>query len=278
MTYFGFLGLFVGLPILALLVWQWLARRQGRSLPAAFNAWPAWLVIGLHMLVAFVYTTPWDNYLVATGVWNYDPALVTGIVFGWVPIEEYTFFLVQPIMTSLLLLTLLRYLPVNDTATPVNQVRLRLIPLTLLGLLWIVAAVILLAGWRPGTYLGLELVWALPPIMFQIFFGADILWKQRRHVFGTIAVATLYLSLADTVAIRAGTWAIDPAQSLPVLLGNILPIEEFVFFLITNVLIVFGVTLVLAAESHQRVPAAVGRWLPFLVNRKIADQKEVTLS
>ena len=30
-------------------------------------------------MIAVVYTTHWDNYLVATRVWWYDPALVSGI-------------------------------------------------------------------------------------------------------------------------------------------------------------------------------------------------------
>ncbi|MEZ4642189.1 MAG: hypothetical protein R3E31_05515 [Chloroflexota bacterium] len=42
---------------------------------------------------------------------------------------------------------------------------------------------ILLIGWQPGNYLALELGWALPYIMLQLFFGADILWRQRRLVF-----------------------------------------------------------------------------------------------
>ena len=269
MTYFGFLGLFVGIPIVLLSIWAAVDWRRGKRLPAALQGWPAGRVIVMHMVIAFVYTTPWDNYLVATEVWGYDPNLVTGIVFGWVPIEEYTFFLVQPIMTGLLLLALMRYVPFRPEKVLPGTMPLRVLPLSLMGGLWLVSAVILLAGWRPGTYLGLELIWALPPIMLQVAFGADILWRHRRVVFPTIALATLYLSFADSLAISAGTWKINPEQSLPILLGGVLPVEEFIFFLLTNVLLVFGVTLVLAVESHQRVPAAVRRWLPFLVNTKV---------
>jgi lycopene cyclase domain-containing protein len=57
--------------------------------------------------IAFVYTTPWDNAIVALGVWSYDPALVWGIVLGWVPLEEYLFFLLQPMLSGLILLALL---------------------------------------------------------------------------------------------------------------------------------------------------------------------------
>src|SRR5512141_2555047 len=57
-------------------------------------------------IAALVYTTPWDNYLVATRVWYYDPARVLGVTIGWVPIEEYTFFVLQTLLTGLWLLWL----------------------------------------------------------------------------------------------------------------------------------------------------------------------------
>ncbi len=110
MTYFGFLLRFLGVPIVVLSIVTWLDYRRGKPIPANFRAWPVWAGILLHVVVAVVYTTPWDNYLVATGVWYYDPALVTGIVLGWVPIEEYTFFVLQPILVGLWLVLLSQHL------------------------------------------------------------------------------------------------------------------------------------------------------------------------
>ena len=106
MTYFGFLIRFIGIPLLILAVltaWDW---HKGRRLPDDLRKQPAWLALLAHVIAAVVWTTPWDNYLVATGVWYYDPNLVTGITLGWVPIEEYTFFVVQTLMTGLWLLWL----------------------------------------------------------------------------------------------------------------------------------------------------------------------------
>lgn len=269
MTYFGFLGLFVILPSILLGIWYVIDKRRGKTLPHSLSGWPVWGAIGIHMLIALIYTTPWDNYLVATRVWWYDINLVTGITIGWVPIEEYTFFLLQPILTGLWLFTILRYLPVSDEKL-VSGIWVRLIPLTVVGALWVLSALMLLdSAWRYDTYLGLELVWALPPIMLQLAFGADILWKHRRPVLLTIVTATLFLAFADSLAIQSGTWTIDPEQSLPVLLGGVLPIEEFVFFLLTNILLVFGVTLVVAQESHQRMPNIIRKRLPFIVNSRM---------
>ena len=69
-------------------------------------------------IIALLYTTPWDNYLVATGVWWYDPALVTGLTLGWVPIEEYTFFILQTLLAGLWLAFLARRLEFKDQSSP----------------------------------------------------------------------------------------------------------------------------------------------------------------
>lgn len=260
MTYFGFLAIFLGLPILVLSLWTILDFRRDYWMPSALNSWQPWVVLIALCLVAFVYTTPWDNYLVATGVWWYDIDLVSGIVFGYVPIEEYTFFLVQPIMTGLLILLFMRYIKHDDQ--PADSNRMRIIGTLIPGILWSIGSVLLLlsllsSDWKPFTYIGLEVSWAFIPIMIQMAFGADIIWRHRRAVLITIIVSTLYLSLADSLAIQAGTWTIDPQQSLNIFLGGVLPIEEFVFFLLTNTLVVFGITLILSQESLQRAKKVV---------------------
>lgn len=252
MTYFGFLSIFLGIPIVALATMAFLDSRRGRSIPARLRAWPFAAAVALHVAVAVLYTTPWDNYLVATGVWAYNPALVTGITIGWVPIEEYTFFVVQTILAGLWLLFLMRRLSLDVIITPLLP-RWRWGPVAALAPVWVAAVLILLVGWKPGTYLGLELGWALPPIMIQLGFGGDILRRYGRLVALSILGMTAYLSAADFVAIGSGIWAISPGQSLGILIGGILPLEEAVFFLITNTLITFGVVLVISQEGQARV-------------------------
>lgn len=252
MTYFGFLARFLVIPIVLLLLLAWYDRRRGRGLRVAWLGQPAAVVLAVHVVIALIYTTPWDNYLVATRVWWYDPALVTGFTIGWVPIEEYTFFVLQPIFTGLWLLLLGRHLRVPDGPIP-DRPSLRRGWLLLSGVLWVLSMTILIIGWQPGTYLGLELAWALPPIMLQILFGADILWHYRRFVLLALVPPTLYLSFADALAIGAGTWTINPEQSLQFYVGGILPLEEIIFFFLTNTLVVFGMTLTLAVASKPRI-------------------------
>lgn len=252
MSYFGFLLRFLVVPIVILLGLLWWDQRRGGETAVSLRAWPVGWAIGLHVLVALIYTTPWDNYLVATRVWWYDPALVTGVVLGWVPIEEYTFFILQPILAGLWLAFWAKRQPVPSRNTEYG-IRLRAGSVALLGVVWVGTAVLLITGWKPGTYLALELIWALPPIALQLGFGADILWRYRRLVFLSIVPLTLYLSFADALAINWGTWTIDPAQSLNIYLGGVLPVEEFIFFLLTNTLVTFGVVLVWAEASHRRL-------------------------
>jgi lycopene cyclase domain-containing protein len=252
-TYFGFLAQFVVIPLAViggLTLYDVVYRKK--TLPARLSGLPAWIALAAHVVVALVYTTPWDNYLVATRVWWYDPQLVTGVTIGWVPIEEYTFFVLQTLLTGMWLLWLARRLPPPINA-PLHP-KLRWITASIAGLIWLASVVGLLSGWRPGVYLTIQLAWALPPIIFQLAFGADILYRYRGVVLLTLVPATLYLSAVDAVAIGAGTWTIDPAQSLEIYLGGVLPLEEFTFFLVTNTLVAFGMTLVLARESQARTP------------------------
>jgi lycopene beta-cyclase len=254
MSYFGFLLRFLIIPIVllsGLALWD---RRQGRKRVVSLGGGPAGAAIGLHVLIALIYTTPWDNYLVANRVWWYEPALVTGLTLGWVPIEEYTFFVLQPVLVGLWLNFLGRRLEGHPERLALP---LRLWLPLLLAPLWLAAAVILLAGWRPGTYLALQLVWALPPIALQLGFGADILWRHRRTILLSLVPMTLYLGLADALAIYQGIWTIDPAQSLNIYLGGVLPVEEFIFFLLTNTLVTFGVVLVWAKASQARIAAVL---------------------
>lgn len=252
MSYFGILALFIGPPLslLALLNWQERGKGLGQGIVNRLTI-PALVV---HVLLALIYTTPWDNYLVATGVWWYDPDLVIGLTLGWVPIEEYTFFVVQTLLSGLWLIMLLRHFSGLSAAPTRTYPRLRLGSAAIVSVIWLASVILLVSGWRPGTYLGLELAWGLIPVITQLAFGADILWNRRRLVAVAIVIPTLYLCLADAVALRAGTWTIDPAQSTGIMLFGVLPLEEFLFFLLTNTLIVFGMVLLLDEKSHRRLP------------------------
>lgn len=257
MSYFGFLALFLLTPIVIFGAFAYRDHVAKFPLKPELAGRSPWGLLGLLVVIAVVWTTPWDNYLVATRVWWYDESLVTGIVLGWVPIEEYCFFVLQPIMTGLILVFFARRMPSPPKPFVPDKGFVRIaLGLVLIG--WVASAWLLFFGPKAGTYLGLELIWALPPIAIQVGFGADILRYHWRIVTLTIGLTTLYLASADALAIQSGTWTIDPEQSFVNLkIGGLLPIEELIFFLLTNILCTFGLLLGIASPSQSRLPA---RW------------------
>lgn len=250
MTYFGFLLRFLVPPLVLLLLLTLRDERKRSAMKHFQNGRMVWRILALHVALAVLYTTPWDNYLVANGVWSYDPRLVSGIVLGYVPLEEYLFFVLETLLAGLWWWFWARRLPEPRQFVPSKLGRL--IAVALLLILWGISAALLFGGELRYTYLSLILFWALPAIFPQFLIGADILWHYRSLVGVGILVPATFLSLADMVALRAGTWMISPRHTTGIRFGGILPLEEVLFFLITNVLIVFGMTLMLSNRCRQR--------------------------
>ena len=82
-------------------------------------------------------------------MWYYDPALVAGITLGWVPIEEYTFFVLQPILIGLWMVFWIRRLPL-----PAGEVqrggRIRAIGVGIAGAIWLASLALLASGLEAG--------------------------------------------------------------------------------------------------------------------------------
>lgn len=228
MTYIGFLVVFLVVPILLLGVLQ-LQRPAG---------WRAWVTTGCLSGIALVYTTPWDNHLVALGIWTYDPQRVLGITLGWVPLEEYLFFVLQPILVGLWAMA--EKSPLSSPGTQGGNGRR--ISLVILGALELIALGFWIRGASRGVYLSRILAWGLPPLALQIVVGGDRLWAMRRTLIRRWLPPTLWLWLADGIAIRAGIWTIEPAYTVGLSIAG-LPLEEMVFFALTNLLVASGWTL-----------------------------------
>ena len=254
MTYFGFLLRFLVIPIFIFLAITGGYNKNDRPTPGFQKGRAVWIGILIHIILAVVYTTPWDNYLVATGVWFYNPNLVTGIVFGYVPIEEYTFFVLETILSGLWWWFLARRLSPPAQEFKPNK-KLVYISTGLLVILWVIFTALFFSDNQPITYLSITLFWALPAIFPQLLYGADILWHHRKLVLLGILVPGTYLSLMDIVALTDTTWSIAKNQITGILFFGILPLEEVVFFFITNILIVFGMTLLLSSIGQQRFKA-----------------------
>ncbi len=238
MTYSLFHLIFILPPILLL------AYQQPQPL-AGVGGRRAGLALLLIATVAFVYTTPWDNYLIWRDVWHYGRDRVMGTV-GYVPIEEYLFFVLQPILTGLWLYRLLAHTeePSELKPSPAANVAGAII--------W--ASLSLIGAWLLqrdfGVYLGLILVWASPILALQWLVGGAQLWVRKRLWLSATLVPTLYLWIADRIAIGQGIWSISEVYTTGLQLFG-LPIEEATFFLMTNFLVVQGLLLLLVFSNSS---------------------------
>ncbi|HET7273800.1 MAG TPA: lycopene cyclase domain-containing protein [Longimicrobiaceae bacterium] len=225
MSYLGFHAIFIFPPLLVL---AWLNRgRLSRVHPRA-----GVFLIAMTM-IALIYTTPWDNYLIWRGVWTYSADRVIGVI-GYVPIEEYLFFVLQPLLSGLWLYLLL---PTD------RRIASRWATWFGAAIYFALAIIGVLLLTRPdGTYLGLILVWAAPVLAMQWAYAGREIWRRRGAWALGVAAPTLYLWIADSVAIRLEIWQISEAHTLGITFGS-LPLEEAVFFLVTNLLVVQGLLL-----------------------------------
>ncbi|MEM6326893.1 MAG: lycopene cyclase domain-containing protein [Bacteroidota bacterium] len=240
MTYLQFHLVFI-LPVIAALA---LAQRRPM---AGIGTGAALKWLGAILVLAFTYTTPWDNYLVYREVWGYPPGRVLATI-GYVPVEEYAFFLLQPILTGLFYFLL-------RGRSLANSPRRDQPPSFRLGLIvgWLGTAAFgvgCLVASGHALYMGLILAWAAPVIAGMAWIGASKLWDERRRVAWSIAIPTVYLWIADRTAIDLGIWDIADATSFGFDPFG-LPIEEAMFFAVTNTLVVFGLTMFLPSPSDR---------------------------
>ncbi|WP_114313320.1 lycopene cyclase domain-containing protein [Thermus caldifontis] len=232
MTYLQFHLAFLLPPLLILLL---LAR------PRPPRLW-AYLLMPL---IALVYTTPWDNYLVWKGVWGYPEGRVL-LHIGYVPLEEYLFFLLQPLLTGALLLRLAGAPP------PAGPGLARVVG----GGVWLLVTalgVLLLALGGKFLYLGLILAYFSPVFLLQWAFAGDLLVAWWKPLGLGVALPTLYLWGADHFAIaQEGIWWISEAYILGLKAWG-LPLEEMIFFLFTNLAVVQGLLLAWHPEALRRL-------------------------
>lgn len=248
MLYREFL-LFLLAPVLAIVATLFVRRYRSASGPDRDDLRRGLLVTAALVVVAVVYTMPWDRWLIVNDVWSYPPGSVLGTVAD-VPVEEYLFMIGQTVLTGLWTLTVTARMP--DAPTEAGQSWRR----PAHAAAWLAAAVaggLLAAVDERATYLGALLLWFGLPLALQAATGADVLRAGRARRLAGLAI-TVPLWLGDIVAIGAGAWRVSPAHTTG--LGALgLPLEEAVFFLTTNLLIVNSLVLVSAPAVLARLRA-----------------------
>ena len=247
MSYLLFDALFLGLPVALLL------RRAGRP--------PGRLLVacGVLAVTALLWTAPWDEYLVRSGVWSYGTDRVILLV-GSVPAEEYAF-----VILEVLLVAAWGHRLGLFSAVPAPAGR-RWRGAAVWLVVFAVGAGLVLAG-GSLRYLGLLLVWAAPPLALQRAVAGDLLRARLADRLALVLPVAAWLCVADRLALAEGVWAIAPASSTGWLLLG-LPVEEALFFLLTSLLVADG--LVLATDP--RAPARVARLLARLTRSALIRQ------
>ena len=163
-----------------------------------------------------------------------------------IPVEELFFFVIQTFITSLLYIICNKpVLHAQFLTSPESRPRWRrntkMAGQAMLAAMAGVGAGLIAGGGR-GTYFGLILAWACPfALATWTITGDMILAMPWTSTVLPILAPTIYLWLVDELSLRSGVWTIETGTKLGRQLFGSLDVEEAFFFLITNVLVVFGI-------------------------------------
>jgi lycopene cyclase domain-containing protein len=222
---------------------------------AALGGLPPWtaeegLALGLVLVAVVVFTTPWDNLAAKWGIWGF-PREKYSLRLGYLPVEEYAFFVLQSLNVMLAVRALFRFFPDWLTGQETGISEGTLICLAASILPW--GLIALQFHWLrrksgPRVNYAIHLAWFLPVIYLQ-WVVAPFLFLA--HV-GLLALVTgafgVYYTLADLVAVQAGTWFFDEKQITGVKLAGVLPWEEIAFFFLTSLLVAQSYLLLLPSD------------------------------
>ncbi|OJJ85290.1 uncharacterized protein ASPGLDRAFT_1515831 [Aspergillus glaucus CBS 516.65] len=206
--------------------------------------WPFFTKLDVYRIstlitIAVLSTIPWDSYLIENQIWTYPPDAVLGPTIWSIPIEEVFFFIIQTYNTSLLYIVLTKRLVKPMYLSPSDMWKRNI------GIVFIVTCLGLgIAGIHYGgkfTYLGLIVGWVSPFMFIQWLAAWSFMLRLPcREILLAICIPTAYLWCVDTIALGNGTWVIENNTKLGIQLWGWLDIEEALFFLVTNVMIVMG--------------------------------------
>ncbi len=173
--------------------------------------------------------------MIEAGVWWYGDGS-TLIHFWEAPLGEYLFFILQPILTAFFLYNITE---VKDVSLKISR-RNRF--LGSIGGLTVMAIGVIGLTNQSTFYLGSILFWAGPILAIQWGFGWPYLLENWKVVLTGVMVPTTYLWIADAWAISQGIWTISEDYTVGITFGS-LPLEEALFFLVTNVFVVQGLVM-----------------------------------
>jgi lycopene cyclase domain-containing protein len=206
---------------------------------------------GWVVLAALAFTTPWDNVAARWGIWGFPREKYT-LRLGYLPIEEYLFFVLQTFNVMLGVRALFELVPSWHRPEALHFSTVTWAVSGTAVAAWIVTGLALRAwGRRRGASLNyaLHLVWFLPVISLQWIIAPTLFVTHA----GLLAVAAcgfgLYYTAADLVAVRAGVWFFDEKQITGYKVAG-LPWEEIAFFFLTSLLVAQSFLLLLPGDQR----------------------------
>ena len=204
--------------------------------------------MGLLCLLALCYTTPWDSYLIREGIWTYKAQNIIGTVF-FIPYEEYFFFVAQTITGCFMTAWLLTRFRKQRK----HGLKITLTQMAFAGCTWLVAACLSVwAPWPPSMrYLMLVLVWSLPVLSLQWSVGYSVLFKEWKVWMFSTTILTFFFWGADSFAISQDIWSFPESTISGIQLLGVLPLEEALFFLATNLMVVQGYLLFTQVDLNK---------------------------
>ena len=116
---------------------------------------------------------------------------------------------------------------------------IRAVGASLLALCALCAWGLFVAGPPRCMYMSLILGWGLPVLALQWGFGGHVTCREHMLIFNGLGVPTVFLWVADALAIEMEIWSINPAYLLGIYVGK-LPVEEMTFFVVTNLMVLQG--------------------------------------
>jgi lycopene cyclase domain-containing protein len=240
MTYFRFHAYFNFPVLLLLLTWP-----SGRAWGGA-----QWLAAGWVFLAVYAFTTPWDNYAVARGIWDFADDKHWKRLWR-LPVEEYLFFGLQTLEVLLLVNGLIGFLgPSHTWAMPALGSGLVLGSLGVLAVGWAFTAVAGSERPRRFNYAWHLLYWFLPILAAQWIIGWGILAPRYMLLVIPTLIIGSWLTFADILAVRSGLWFFDHQQVTGLRLAKVLPWEEAAFFFLTSLLVAQSYLLLLPESAR----------------------------
>lgn len=165
-----------------------------------------------------------------------------------IPVEELLFIVGQPLLTGLWLRALRPDRPVPPLARLTGTARTA----GAAGCLLVAGAGALAARTPALSYLGLLLAWAGPLLAVQWALGGDLLWARRRILAAGVVAPTGYLWALDWVGLHLHLWQLSAGRTTGLQLAG-LPVEEALFFTLTDLLVIGGLLLATDPQALARL-------------------------